>query len=160
MEIFLEINRRGKFPNKEQLVKAMWEQDVNISISTFNLPLWKCDTFTLSWDKWLDDRRWSGLVGSKVNINFYLESDEDLEDRQIKLAYKQMMIEVENPVLLVDKKAVYQAAILIADRCDGVISLNQRDWLSIDEFKQVVEETLGFTFKEAAEVSLKEAKRG
>lgn len=39
--------------------------------------------------------------------------------------------------------------------CDGVISLDKRDWLNIDQFKQMVEETLGFTFEEAVEVSLK-----
>ncbi len=107
--------------------------------------------FTLSWDKWLDDNRWTGLLRSKTHINFYLEPNEELEERQITLDEKQIMIEAEEPVSLVDKKAVYQAAILIADPCDGIISLNKKEWLSIVEFEQVVQETLTFTFKEAAE---------
>ncbi|WP_176758021.1 hypothetical protein [Melghirimyces thermohalophilus] len=47
-----------------------------------------------------------------------MEPDEELEERQIALTEKQMMIEAEALVLLVDKKAIYQAAILIANQCD------------------------------------------
>lgn len=38
--------------------------------------------------------------------------------------------------------------------------MNKKDWLNTVEFKQMVQETLKFSFKEAAEISLKEAKTG
>jgi predicted metal-dependent RNase len=91
------------------------------------------------------------------NIDFYLEEDEELRNRNITLDKGEIMIEAEDPVLLVDKRAIYMATILIAKTCDGTISMNKKHWVSVDEFSQMVHKTINTPFKDAVEISLREA---
>jgi hypothetical protein len=65
VKVFVKVSQFSSFPNKNQLVSAMWNKNANFSIVAFNSNLSECDLFTLSWDKWLDDKRWRGLIGSK-----------------------------------------------------------------------------------------------
>jgi hypothetical protein len=160
MYIFLKVRDLSHFPSDNNFVDTMWEPGLSISRSgILSSELKECSVFSFAWNKWVDDDRWKNQANFKAHIYFYMNTD-FVEDEDIALNEGEILIEAEDPVLMVDKRAVYLAAILIAKTCNGTISIDKDNWMTVDEFEQTVQEILSFSFKEAVEISLQEAITG
>lgn len=122
----------------------MWDGAKSISHS-FDLK--RFDNLMLSWDKWIDDNRWSSnLRKSFEHINF------EIIDENI------VLIDIEDDALFVDKRAFYCGAIFISDNTNGKISEDKLVWITPQEFTEKVSNFVNCSFKEAVELSYKEAK--
>jgi hypothetical protein len=136
------INFKG-LPTRNEMKKIMWEQANNISHS---LDLKKYNALTLSWDKWLDDSRWAGNVNKSFeHINFEITDENKVE------------VDIEDDALFVDKRAFYLGAIFICEKTNGKISEDNVSWNTPKEFSLKVSNFIKCSFKEAVEISYKEA---
>lgn len=146
MQLIVTFNNREILPEINELVAIMWKKDVNFSKVGNAASFKKCTSFTLSWDKWLDDKRWLGHNKFKEYIYFtFLDKEKN---------FKGIEVEVADDAILVDKRAFLKAAIYIAEKADGKISNDGIAWMTPEEFSEMNNETLKYSFEEAAEASL------
>ena len=145
MQLFISIKNAITLPNRDEIIKAMWEKAFSVSHA---LDLKEFNSLMLSWDKWIDDTRWSdGIPKSFEHINF--------EFRNNKL----IIVEVDDNALLVDKRALYRSAIFIAERTNGTISMDNSTWITANELCEYANNYLKYTFDEAVEISFNQIVR-
>jgi hypothetical protein len=139
MQLYINMKNIKSLPNRDDLKKVMWENASSISHA---LDLQDYNSLMLSWDKWIDDKRWSnGVLKSYEHINFELINKELI------------LIEIDNDALLVDKRAFYSSAMLIAERTNGTISTDNSKWDTINDFYDYAKDYLKYTFDEAVDIS-------
>ncbi|SDN05868.1 hypothetical protein SAMN04487897_101935 [Paenibacillus sp. yr247] len=120
MQLFISIKNANTLPSRDEIKKAMWEKALSVSHA---LDLQEFNSLTLSWDKWIDDKRWSdGIPKSFEHINF------EFQNKRL------IIIDVDEDALFVDKRAFYRSAILIAERTNGTISTDNSTWIKVNEF--------------------------
>jgi hypothetical protein len=73
----------------------------------------------LCWDKWVDDPRWSSHEKFIEHVYFDTSPDTSV-----------ISIEVDDDATIVDKRAVHKACLLIAERCGGLLSVDEEKWMS------------------------------
>ncbi|WP_208414882.1 hypothetical protein [Paenibacillus castaneae] len=54
-------------PNVDELKKVMWEKALSVSHA---LDLKEYNSLMLSWDKWIDDNRWSDVIQRSTILNY------------------------------------------------------------------------------------------
>jgi hypothetical protein len=67
-----------------------------------------------------------------------------------------MKIEVDDAATFVDKRAVYLAAKLLAEKTEGEIKIDDNKWLSIEEFIDIRKNYINCSIDNAIEISLNE----
>jgi hypothetical protein len=123
----------------------MWEKALSVS-HAFDLQ--ENNSLMLSWDKWIDDKRWSnGIPKSFEHINFEFQNK------------KLIKIDVDDDALLVDKRAFYRSAILIAERTNGTISTDNSNWVTVNEFCENAKNYLKYSFDKAVDISFNQVAR-
>lgn len=148
MRFFLKTTGKTCLPTADELVAKMWKDGVNVSRVGWQESLRESTGLTLSWDKWLDDKRWSGNSQSKEHIYFEVVT----LNSNLHLVF----VEVDEDACLVDIRAVHKAVIHIAERCCAKISIDQTTWIDVDEYRQEAKEYIQLSFEEANERSLQE----
>lgn len=143
IELFIYCTNLKSLPNRSSLKKMMWSEARSISHS---LDLKEFGSLALSWDKWIDDERWRKDAKKPVEyINF------EVLDNNI------VLIDIEDNALFIDKRAFYKGAIYICEKTNGKISEDKITWKSPNEFIHNVSNYILSSFKEAVELSYKEA---
>lgn len=89
MNLFVRTDSLNALPSRKELKKVMWEHANNISHA---LDLKEFNCLMLSWDKWLDDNRWSGLGKSYEHINFEITKENGV------------IVDIADDALFVDKR--------------------------------------------------------
>jgi hypothetical protein len=145
MKIFLKIKDKNCLPKVDELVGIMWQKGVNLSRVGEQDSLIKGTSLSLSWDKWLDDERWKGHSKFKEYIYFEIESTNNEQ---------KLSIEVDEDACFVDIRAVYKAVEFIVERCNALISMDNGEWIQLNEYRARVENYLKTSFSHAAEQSL------
>lgn len=146
MQSKIMLNNYKKIPLLDELTEVMWKKGVNVSRMGTYQHLLEGEEICLSWDKWLDDKRWSGHPKFKEYIYFTLKRNEDDLTGEI-------VIEVDDDATCTDKRAFYVASHHIAVKCDGLIFLETSGWSSPEQYRQAYDEYF-ITFEDANEVSL------
>lgn len=144
MKLFLLVKSRKALPTTFDLARIMWEEGISLSRWGDAIDLKNCTTLGLSWAKWEDDKRWREHQKSNEMIYFELPK---------KVKGNPITIEIADDAPLVDKRAAYKAAIYIAEKAEGKISEDGKEWLTPDKYSELVDDYLKYTFKEAAELS-------
>ena len=142
MELFIKINNIASFPSIEELKSIMWYENASISRVGNDKLLRSGEEISLSWDKWIDDLRWSNHSQSKEYI--YLQF---IQPDICK-------IEIEDSALFVDKRAVILAAKYLVEIDDANSSFDNVKWLKKNDFFEVIKQYLQFSFENAVEESL------
>ena len=138
MKLYIQMKTVIDLPNRDELQKIMWENAKNISYA-LDLKEFRC--LSLKWDNWLDDVRFSS------NTEYRFIDFELIENNLIEL-------EIADKALFVDKRAFYNGAYLIADKTQGTLSKDNRNWIDKAQFKLKKKEFFETTFYEAVERSL------
>jgi hypothetical protein len=146
MKIFIKITNKNCLPEIDKLVETMWKDGVNLSRVGGADGFRNCTTLTLSWDKWLDDERWRGHSKFKEYIYF--------EIKTLKSNKHIISIEIDDDATLVDKRAVYLAAKLLSESSNNSISYDGVNWMSTNDFIELVHDYIKCSFEEAVELSL------
>lgn len=143
IELLVYCTNLKSLPNRSSLKKMMWSEAKSISHS-FDLK--EFGSLTLSWDKWIDDERWSKDAKKPFeHINF------EVIDSNI------VLIDIEDDALFIDKRAFYKGAIYICEKTNGKISEDKITWKTPKEISHSVDNYINCSFKEAVELSYKEA---
>lgn len=146
MKVCVNLSNRSALPEINELAEAMWSKGVSFSHAGDNSRFKFCNTLALSWDKWIDDIRWSMHPKSKEYVYFELK---DREKQSLMI-----VIEVDDRAILIDKLATYKAALYIAEKCNGEISADGVMWYTPEEYKDIAEVFLRYNFNQAVEESL------
>jgi len=145
VQLFISLTNSNNLPSRDDIKKVMWEKALSISHA---LDLQEFNSLMLSWDKWIDDKRWSdGTPNSFEHINFEFQNK-----RLIK-------IDVDDDALLIDKRAFYRSAFIIAERTNGTISTDNSTWLTVNEFCEYAKNYLKYSFDEAVDISFNQVVR-
>jgi len=144
MEVYIKIMKKNTLPKIETLNKVMWFENASISKVGNDEYLNNGEEVSLSWDKWINDPRWAQHCKSKEYIYFQLINSQV------------MKIEVDDDALFVDKRAVYLATKLLAEKNNGEINIEGEKWLSIEEFNDITKEYINCSLVDAVDKSLKE----
>jgi hypothetical protein len=144
MEVYIKLMKKNSLPTIDTLTKAMWFENASISKAGNDEYLNTRDEVSLSWDKWINDERWTEHSKSKEYIYFQL-----IQSRVMK-------IEVDDAATFVDKRAVYLAAKLLAEKTEGEIKIDDNKWLSIEEFIDIRKNYINCSIDNAIEISLNE----
>lgn len=147
MKKYIMVSTRKALPRTFELASIMWEKDISLSRSGDAIDLKNCTTLALSWDKWINDKRWSGKTKSSELIYFEIP-------KKIDKFTNPITIEIADDAVLVDKRAFLKAAIYIAEKAYGKISDDGITWMTPEEYSEMNKETLKYSFEEAAEASL------
>lgn len=145
MRVHIELENLKKLPQIHQLdlAKIMWEEGNNFSRMGNSCYINECTYLTLSWDKWLDDKRWESNSKSKEYIDFeYYEVDKELH------------VEIKDDSLILDKRAFHRAIVFIANSISAKVNLNEEEWIDIKEYTTRNSYFLNMTFQEALNLSL------
>ncbi len=141
MNLFIKVENIKALPSRSLMKEVMWEQANNIS---HGFDLKEFDSLMLSWDKWLDDSRWSGLNKSFEHINFEITKENEV------------VVDIADDALFVDKRAFFRGALLICEKTNGKISVDEIVWHPPNEFRLNVKNYLECSFNEAVEKSFQE----
>lgn len=148
MKFFLSFKNKSEIPNVEQMLKYMWESGNNFSKSGNWKGSDRHTTLALSWDKWLDDSRWSNHPKFKEYIYF------SLQNKRINLNYT-ISVEIDDDAVFVDKRAFFKAILLIAKSTKALIGIEKKtNLVSFNEFLTIANEYIEDSFSEATEKSL------
>lgn len=152
MRTYIIVKGRKALPKTFELAAVMWKEGISLSRCGDAYEFKNCTTLALSWDKWIDDEKWSGKNKSSQLI--YFELPKKIEDYSDKIT-----IEMDDNAVLVDKRAFYKAAIYIAEMSEGKISIDGIKWLTPEKYKQQFKDYLDYSFEEAVELSFNETVR-
>lgn len=147
MKLYVNIPDRKTLPEIDKLIEFMWKKNVSISKAADAERLRDCTTLAICWDKWVDDNRWVNNCKFKEYIYFNIP-------KKIQLS-NPIIVEIADDAVLVDKRAVYKAVLLIASCGDGLISKDRTIWLSKNEFEEQNKKLLICSFEDAVEISLR-----
>lgn len=100
------------------------------------------EEISLSWDKWIEDRRWSSH--SKAKEYIYIRF---VKPNLVK-------IEVDDSATFVDKRAVVLVGKFLVEIDDSECSFDNKKWIQKKEFFQCIDKYLHYTFESAVEKSL------
>lgn len=142
MELFVKINSVDSLPSIEEIKKIMWYESASISrVGNDNL-FRRGEEISLSWDKWIDDQRWTNHVKSKEYIYFQLIQPNILK------------IEIDDSATFVDKRAAILAGKCIVDIYSGESSFDNEKWLDKITFLEKIDQYLQCSFDSAVDESL------
>lgn len=144
MKVYLKIINKLALPTIRELVETMYKKGINISKAGDSIKFKDCTTFSMCWDKWVDDKRWDNHPKFKEYIYF----DAVLTDKDI------ICIEIDDDATFVDKRAFCKATILIAEKQHQLISYDGLKWIIISEFVRHENKYLKCNFEGAIEISL------
>ncbi len=148
MKMYVTVNDRQKLPELNELIAAMWEENVSFSKAGDAFRFSDYTTLALCWDKWVDDPRWSNHHKYKEYIYFELP---------VKLGCSApITIEMADDAAFVDKRAFLKAAYFLAKKAGGTISFDKKLWVTPDDFMNAHQDILNLSFQEAIEASLVE----
>lgn len=142
MELFIKMKNANSIPSIEDLKRVMWYENASISRVGNDDLLKSGEEISLSWDKWIDNQRWSNHPKSKEYIYFQF-----IQPNLLK-------IEIDDSATFVDKRAVVLAGKFLAEIDDGDCSFNNRNWLQKDDFIKRINKYLQCSFDSAVEESL------
>lgn len=151
MKLFINYKKKNSLPDIADLVTNMWKEGISFSKATDAVSFRDCTTLSLAWDKWLDDKRWVSHPKFKEYIYF------DLTTKERGLSHM-MLLEIDDDATAIDKRAFYKAAIYIAEKIQGEISVDEIIWLESKDYAETVKEYLKLSFEEAVELSLSNSK--
>lgn len=142
MELFIKLKDVDSLPTIEDLKRVMFYEGASVSrVGNDNL-LRNGEEISLSWDKWIDDQRWSSH--SKAKEYIYIQF---VQPNLVK-------IEVDDSTTLIDKRAVVLVGKFLVEIDDGESSFDNNKWLQKKEFFQCIDKYLHYTFESAVEESL------
>jgi len=145
MKIYVDINKgRECLPEIIDLVDVMWEKGISLSRAGDGTSFKNCTSLALCWDKWVDDKRWEMHPKFKEYIYFEVSPEDKLV----------VTIEVDDESTIVDKRSVHKAALYIAERCDGKLSIDGITWIVPSTYREITKVYLQYDFKESIEKSL------
>lgn len=146
MKIYVIINNQRNLPELDELIAAMWEENITYFKAGDAIRFSKCTTFSICWDKWVDDKRWTDHSKFKEYIYFELPCNPSL--------IEPILIETTDDAVFVDKRAFLKASYYIAKKAGGKISFDKKFWVTPDDFMNKNKDILNISFKDAIEVSL------
>lgn len=139
MKLFIKLKDADSLPSIEDL---KGHENASISrVGNDNL-LRSSEEISLSWDKWIDDHRWSNHSKSKEYIYFQF-----IQPNLIK-------IEIDDSALFVDKRAVFLAGKFLVEIDGGDSSFDNETWLQKNDFIECINKYLQCSFDNAVEESL------
>jgi hypothetical protein len=142
MELFIKLKDVDSLPSIEDLKRIMWYENASISRVGNDSLLRSGEEISLSWDKWIDDQRWSNHSKSKEYIYFQF-----IQPNLIK-------IEIDDSATFVDKRAAVLAGKFLIEIDDGDCSYDIEKWLQKNEFIESIKKYLQCSFHSAVEESL------
>jgi hypothetical protein len=142
MELYIKFKNADSLPTIEELKSIMWYENASISrVGNDNL-LRIGEEISLSWDKWIDDQRWSNHSKSKEYIYFQF-----IQPNLFK-------IEIDDSATFVDKRAAVLAGKFLVEIDDGDSSFDNEKWLQKNDFVEKIKQYLQCSFESAVEESL------
>jgi len=142
MELFIKLNDVDSLPTLEVLKREMFYEAASVSRVGNDSLFRNGEEISLSWDKWIDDRRWSNHSKSKEYI--YIQF---IQPNVVK-------IEVDDSATFVDKRAAALAGKFLVEVDDGDSSFDKEKWLPKKDFIQSINNYLQCSFERAVELSL------
>ncbi|WP_058302088.1 hypothetical protein [Gorillibacterium timonense] len=142
MELYIKIKDADSLPTIEDLKRVMFFENASVSRFGNDHLLRKGAEIALSWDKWIDDPRWSHHSKSKEYI--YIQF---IQPNIVK-------VEVDDSATFVDRRAAILAGKFIVDIDDGDSSYDNEKWLQKKDFIRSINKYLHFSFQSAVEQSL------
>ena len=145
---YIGISIKNNLPKLEELVWYMWEKNISFSYYKNGKDLVDSTEISVSWDKWLDNSKWSSNIKAKehIYIEIYNRNDTDLKmNPNIFHMFENenvnniISVEIESDdVVTVDRRAFNRATYIIAKKCDGIIYDGQRNkLLGYEEFYNI-----------------------
>lgn len=148
MKIFVIVKKKSSLPETEELAFVMWDKNISFSKIGNHYLFKKCTSLLLSWDKSHDDPRWKGHPKLCEYIEFEIKSEKYKRHANIS-------IEIPDDAVFVDTRAAHKAALFLAEKCDGKISVDGDEWVTSTQYFETVKNYLHCNFSEAVERSLK-----
>ena len=155
MEIYVKIRDRTNLPTIKELAEFMWNKGLSFSRLAFDYQLKNCEEVRLSWDKWLDDPRWDKTKKAQEYVYIECFWKKRNEHHLIVIDTEKINGEKVPDHVFVDRRAVYRAALMLAERGNGFIEESGLRF-SVDEFRRAKKEYIETSFSEANEKSLSE----
>jgi hypothetical protein len=144
MELFIKISDVNSIPKIDDLKEIMWLVGSSVSRVGNDTHLKSGEEVTLSWDKWIDDSRWTNHVKSKEYLYFqFIQPD----------IFK---IEIADNAIFVDKRAAYMVAAYLVQKNNSSVSIGEDNWLPRDLFIEKSKKYVQCSIEDAVNISLAE----
>jgi hypothetical protein len=142
MELFVKITDANTIPMIEELRQIMWDVDSSVSRVGNDSHLKSGEEITLSWDKWVDDSRWTNHDKSKEYLYFqFIQPD----------LFK---IEVDDNASFVDVRAALLVTAYLAQKNKSAVKIGEDNWLSVNIFLEKCKKYIQCSFEDAVNYSL------
>ncbi len=151
MKYYIIIKLRKCLPKLKDIIDRSWKAGIQFSRVADEVEFKDSTFFEFGWDKWLDDKRWSGNKHSNNLLSFDISKNIDNYNEPI-------LAEADDNILFIDKRALYRAILLIAESSEGKISEDKKNWITPEEFHEKYKEYIDSDFDEAVEKSLESTK--
>lgn len=142
MEFTIKIKQADTIPSIDDFKSIMWYEKASISRVGNDSLFRRGEEISLSWDKWIDDPRWSNHVKSKEYIYFQF------------IRPNFFKIEIDDSAIFVDKRAAFLATRYLIEANDGEVSFDGVTWLQKNDFTEIYKPYLQCSFVDAVEESL------
>ena len=147
MKNFISYDKNSNLPEISDMVMNMWKDEISISKASDALRFKDCTTLSLAWDKWIDDTRWISNPNQKNIFIFDITTNETGDKYN-------MLLEIDDHAVEVDKRAFHKAILLIAEKTLGKISMDGLTWMNSEEYAEIFKEHLKHSFTESVDLSL------
>ena len=160
---YIGIKDKMKLPKFWDLVYYMWDKELSISYVKVGEEIWDCKGISVSWDKWIDNPKWSGSYKTveHIDIDIYNVLDKEIESRVSKNIYHLInknnnnyivCIDISDNAVTMDRRAFLRATYMIAKKCSGIIYDEERNkLLSYEEFYNINKFIIEKTFDKSVE---------